>query len=86
MSLESLKLEAEHALDDLWSENLIPFKLSAQKVESIGANEYIVRFYDSRLHSIDVSLSEGESFEDHFKSAVLGRVSRMSGRLKTRVR
>ena len=69
-------------LDDLWAENLIPFQLTAHKVESIGLEEYIVRFHDSRLHSVDVSWKNLDSFKDALRAAVLARVARLTGPLQ----
>ena len=80
--LEKQKVEAQQALDELFSEHLLPFELTAHKLESIGSGEYIVRFHDSRLSSIDVSWVQGQSFKDVFRTAVLARVNRMSGPLK----
>ena len=51
---DDLTSEAQSVFDDLWAENLIPFQLTAHKVKSVGLEEYIVRFHDSRLHSVDV--------------------------------
>jgi hypothetical protein len=78
--LKDYKVEAQQILDELFSENLLPFKLSAREVKSIGATEYVVRFHDSRLHSVEVSCRQGQSFKDEFRSAVLERVKRLSGR------
>ncbi len=77
---DDLKAEAQQVLDQLFGEQLLPFKLFARRVESIGLEEYIVRFHDSPLQSIDVSWcqSEGESFKDVFRAAVLERLGRMS--------
>jgi hypothetical protein len=80
--LEKQKVEAQQALNELFSEHLLPFELTAHKLESIGSGEYIVRFHDSRLSSIDVSWVQGQSFKDVFRTAVLARVERMSGPLK----
>ena len=33
---DDLTSEAQSVLDDLWAENLIPFHLTARKVESVG--------------------------------------------------
>lgn len=70
-------------LDDLWATNLIPFQLTAQQVEPLGLDEYIVRFQDKRLGSVDVSWKDNESFKDAVQIAVLGRVTRLSGPLKS---
>jgi hypothetical protein len=55
MTPDRLILEAQSVLDALWTEKLIPFELTARKVESLGLEEYIVRFYDTRLRSVDFS-------------------------------
>jgi len=75
--IEDMKVGAQQTLDELFAERLIPFALSAQVIDSLGLEEYIVRFHDARLHSIDVSCPEGHSFKDMVRIAVLDRVSRM---------
>ncbi|HXM35123.1 MAG TPA: hypothetical protein VN920_08050 [Pyrinomonadaceae bacterium] len=80
--LEDQRAEAQQALDELFSEHLLPFELSARKVESIGVEEYIVYFHDSRLRSVDISWCQGECFKDVFRAAVLERVKRLSGPLQ----
>lgn len=75
--LEVQKKEAQQVLDELFSERLIPFKLSAHIVEAIGSGEYIVRFNDSRLRSVDLSWQEGQSFKDVFRTAVVERMKRL---------
>lgn len=72
-----MKLGAQQSLDELFAERLIPFALSARVVDSVGLEEYIVRFHDSRLHSVDVSCPEGRSFKEMVRAAVLDRVSRL---------
>ena len=74
------KLMAQQVLDELFAEGLLPFRLSAYEVSYIGAEEYIVRFYDSRLNSVDVSCHQGDQFKDVFRVAILERVHRMSER------
>lgn len=85
-SIEDMKLRAQETLDELFTDNLIPFALSARVVESIGNEEYIVRFHDSRLRSIDVSWHEGQSFDEVIRRAVLDRVSRLNGPFPDQVR
>jgi hypothetical protein len=75
---ERLRLGAQQTLDELLNEDLIPFKLYARVVEAIGPGEYIVRFHDSRLRSVDVSWQVGESFKALVRTAILDRLSRMS--------
>lgn len=79
-----MKVTAQETLDELFSQRLIPFELSARVVDSLGLEEYIVRFYDSRLRSVDFSWREGQSFKDVIRRAVLDRVSRLSVPLRPR--
>ena len=81
-----MKVGAQQTLDELFAERLIPFALSARVVDSLGLEEYIVRFHDARLHSIDVSCPEGHSFKEMVRVAVLDRVSRMDYPGQTAVR
>jgi hypothetical protein len=80
--LEDQKTEAQQILDDLFSERLIPFKLTAHKVESVGVGDYIVLFNDSRLYSVDVVWNQGENFKDAFRESLLDLLERRSGRLR----
>jgi len=75
---EPQKVDAQHALDELFDEHLIPFKLSARVVEAIGLQEYMIRFYDSRVNSVIVSWYEGLSFKDVCRIAVLERMKEFS--------
>jgi hypothetical protein len=77
--LEEQLAQAQQVLDELFSEQLIPFKLSARAMESTGPEEYIVRFHDSRLRSVDISWRQGQSFKDLFRAAVLEQVKKLSG-------
>lgn len=77
--LEEQRVEAQQTLDQLFSEGLLPFPLSAHKLESIGNEEYIVRFDDSRLSSVDLSWHKDQCFKDVFRAALLERVGRLSG-------
>jgi len=74
---DAMKLGAQQALDELFAESRIPFRLSARIVESIGMEEYIVRFHDSRLHSVDVSWQRNQTFKTVFRAAILDRVARL---------
>lgn len=84
MAPSSLTSQAQRVLDRLFKDQLIPFRLRAEKVECVGPDEYIVRFYDSRLRSVDVSWRPSQSFEDVFRAALLARVKRLSGPLGVR--
>ena len=81
MSLDKLVVEAQSVLNDLWVESLIPFELTACKVECIGPGEYIIRFHDRRLRSVDVSWKDPESFDAAVREAILARAARLSGPL-----
>ncbi len=76
--LKEQKAEAQLALDELFIEHLLPFKLSAYRIAYIGLEEYIVYFHDSRLPAIDVSWREGECFREAFRTAILERVKRLN--------
>ena len=80
--LENQKVEAQETLDELFDAHLLPFELSASKVEPLGTKECQVRFYDSRLHSVHVLWLKGQRFKDIFRAAVLDRVKRLSGPLR----
>ena len=77
----TLEAEAQHVLDELWSEKLIPFPLNVGKITKASA-EYTIHFYDSRIHSAHVPLTKGHSFKDLVRTAVLARVAQISGPLK----
>ena len=79
--LDNEKIEAQQALDQLYKDDLIPFELSAHKLEPTGTKECNVRFHDSRLHSVHVSWPKGKRFKDAFRTAVVDRVKRLSGPL-----
>jgi hypothetical protein len=81
--IQNLKLKAQVALDELFKEHLIPFALTAYKVNSEGLGEFEVPFCDSRLHSVRFGWTKGAaSFEEAVRAAVLERTSRFSGPLK----
>jgi hypothetical protein len=79
-----LRPQAQAVLDNLFKDQVLPFELTAKKVECIGSNEYIVRFFDSRLRSVDVSWKKDQSFEEVFQAAMVDRVRRLSGPLRGR--
>ena len=81
-----LRPQAQSVLDNLFKDQVLPFELTASKVECIGANEYIVRFFDSRLRSVDVSWKKDQSFEEVFQAAMIDRVRRLSGPLTGQAR
>ncbi len=77
----TLEAEAQQVLDELWSEKLIPFSLNVGKISKAAA-EYTIHFYDSRIRTALVPLTEGHSFRDMVRVAVLDRVTKMSGPLE----
>ena len=78
MKMFDARTEAQHAVDGLFSEGQLPFKLTAHKVEPVGLQEYVVRFHDSRLHSVIVAWYEGLDFNDACRTAVLERAKAYS--------
>jgi hypothetical protein len=79
--LLSLEAEAQQVLDELWSEKLLPFALTVGKITKASA-EYTIHFHDSRIRTAPVPLTDGHSFRDMVRSAVLDRVAKISGPLK----
>jgi hypothetical protein len=76
----TLEAEAQQVLDELWSEQLIPFALSVGKItKEIG--KYTIHFHDSRIYTASVPLTEGHSFREMVRVSVLARVEEMSGPL-----
>ncbi len=75
MELDSLKLEAQQALDELFTEDALPFKLTAHRIEIRAFDEVVVLFHDSRLHSVVVTCHADESFKQGVRAAVLKQIS-----------
>jgi len=76
----TLEAEAQQVLDELWSEKVLPFELHVGKLTK-GMGEYTIHFHDSRIRTARVQLTNGQSFRDMVKDAVLARVAKMSGPL-----
>lgn len=76
----TIEAEAQQVLDELWSEGLIPIALNIGKITK-AVDEYTLHFYDSRIRTARIPLSAGHSFRDLVRSAVLDRVTVMSGPL-----
>jgi len=70
-----LEAEAQQVLDELWSEELIPFALKVEKI-SKAPGEYTIHFYGSRIRAARIALTRGRSFRDLVRSAVLDRVAK----------
>jgi hypothetical protein len=69
INMEKIRLRVQETVDELFSERLIPFKLTAYNVSGNSLGEYVVRFHDSRLHSIRFSSEEGQCLLDRVKGA-----------------
>jgi len=76
----TLEEEAQQVLDELLSEEALPFPLRVGKIAK-GNGSYTIHFYDSRIRTAKVDLTPGLSFRDMVRASVLDRVSRMSGPL-----
>lgn len=79
MTPETLKPEAQAALDELMRERQLPFRLEAREMIPEEGSRYTIRFHDSRLHSVTVTCAEGQPFKEVVRAAVLERVSRLDG-------
>jgi len=77
----TLETEAQQVLDELWNEKLIPFSLTVGKITK-GIGSYTIHFYDSRIRTARVPLTERSLFRETVRSTVLARVTKMSGPLK----
>ncbi|HEV7744803.1 MAG TPA: hypothetical protein VGO56_07385 [Pyrinomonadaceae bacterium] len=72
--LDRHKTDIQCALDDLFHNKLIPFRLVARKITEEYLGEITIRFHDSRLHSVIVGVSKGDSFAPKVRAAVLKRL------------
>jgi hypothetical protein len=78
--MKNIRSKVQVTLDDLMSEHLLPFKLTAQEIRMNGSGNYVVPFYDSRIYSFTFSFTEeGTTFEETVRAAVLDRVRAMDG-------
>ncbi|MEA2206884.1 MAG: hypothetical protein QOE77_3660 [Blastocatellia bacterium] len=72
--LRKYQADSQQALDNLFNDKLIPFKLIAEKVTDERFGEFTVHFYDSRLRSVSIVLKQGASFMDQTRAEVLSRL------------
>ena len=79
--LTDRKLEAQGVLNALLKEGLIPFQLNVGALARQGSSVYVIRFFDSRIRSVEFYCNATQSFKDTFRTAVLERVAKMSGPL-----
>jgi hypothetical protein len=77
----AIEADVQQILDELWREKLIPFALNVGKI-SEDSGEYTIHFYDSRVRTASVTLTEGQLFRDLVREAVLARVALMSSPLR----
>lgn len=73
-----IEVEAQRVLDDLWDEKAVPFPLHVGKLTKADGF-YTIHFYDSRIRTADVRLTNGSSFPEMVRAAVLRRVAEMDG-------
>lgn len=78
----TLEAEAQEVLDELWSENLIPFELNVGQLTK-ASGRYIIHFHDSRMRTAPVPLTQGQSWKEMVRTAVLARVKKLSGPLQS---
>ena len=83
--MENIKLRVQETLDELFDERLLPFELTAYHVNAEGAGEYVVAFYDSRIHSIKFSWKDEGRLKEIVRAAVLDRVNKLGGPFKARL-
>ena len=76
----TLESEAQQVLDELWKENLTPFKLNVGKITK-REWEHTIHFYDSRMRKVHIPLTKEKSFRDLVREIVLARVAKLSGPL-----
>lgn len=84
MAEEQLTIEAQETFDELWAEQVIPFKLTPQNVEvGVEPGHYTVHFFDTRLPSLFIYWNPAK---ESFKTAVrevaertVGKRSRVKG-------
>jgi hypothetical protein len=73
-----IRLRVQETLDELLREHLIPFALTAHKVSEELPGDYVVRFYDSRIHSFRFSwIDHGSPVKEIIRTAVLARIQVM---------
>ena len=71
--IKTIARGVQDTLNNLYKENLIPFKLTAYGVNEEGPGEYLVFFHDSRLHSARFSVLNGGSLDEVVRRVVKTR-------------
>lgn len=77
--MRNMQLGVQETVDELFGEQLIPFKLTAYKINAEGFGEYVVPFHDSRLHSIRFHWRGEGSLKEVVRTAMLDHVEKMTG-------
>ena len=77
----TIEAVVQQVLDELWNEKLIPFALNVGKITK-ASGEYTIHFHDSRIRTARIPFTRGLEFKDMVRTAVLDRVSNVSGPLK----
>lgn len=76
---DQLTIEAQETVDELWAEQVIPFKLTAYRVEAREPGHYTVHFSDTRLPLLFVYWNpEKESYKRAVREVVERTVGRRS--------
>jgi hypothetical protein len=79
MAEEQLTIEAQEIFDELWAEQVIPFKLTTHKVQVCDPGHYTVYFFDTRLPSLFVYWNPAkESFKTAVRAVALRTVGKRS--------
>lgn len=77
----TLEIEAQQVLDDLWRDRFIPFALNVGKLTE-ASGEYTIHFHDSRIYTAHVPLTQGQSWAEMVRVAVLARTAMLPGPLQ----
>jgi hypothetical protein len=84
MAEEQLTIEAQETFDELWAEQVIPFKLKAHRVEASGdPGHFTLYFLDTRLPLLFIYWNpEAESFKTAVREVAkrtVGKRARANG-------
>jgi len=72
----AIEADAQQVLDELWKEKLIPFRLNVGKITEDSA-EYTIHFYDSRIRTASIPMTNNRSFKALLRDAVLACVAQL---------
>ncbi len=74
--IENTKVRIQETLDELFSERLIPFRLTANKMNADSTGVFTIPFSDGRIPSIRFSWKNGESFKEVIRAAIVDGVEK----------